>query len=152
MVGSPLPYESWQMEQPEQLGVVSMEKRIHENKSQHAKTCRKAEVPCLTMGDYVNLCFLVLLSAHQAPSCDVLKWRRMDRQPDNPTTRQPAGTNYQHVYDGLQAVENAPAPNFPVSEPLEPLSCAFVASLSMDSVMFSVSCLFGVVTCWRHAG
>ena len=62
-----------------------------------------------------------------------------------PTTQQPAGTNYQHVYDGLQAVENAPAPNFPVSEPL---SCA---SLSMDPVMLFVSCLLGVVTCWVEA-
>ena len=141
------------MEQPEQLGVISMEKKIHENKSQHAKTCRKAEVPCLTMGDYVNLCSL-LLFLHTKP-CHVLKWRCMDRQPDNPTTRQPAGTNYQHVYDGLQAVENAPAPNFPVSEPLEPLSCASLLCCfdgSMDPVIFFDVFCFMFVLEWCHAG
>lgn len=122
------------------------------------KTCRKAEVPCLTMGDYVNLCFLFLFSAHQALSCSQMEvYGPTTRQPDNPTTRQPAGTNYQHVYDGLQAVENAPAPNFPVSEPLEPLSCAllhrWIQWFQWYFLMFFVSCLFWscdmpVVTCW----
>lgn len=69
---------------------------------------------------------------------------------DNPTTRQPAGTNYQHVYDGLQAVENAPAPNFPVSEPLEPLSCASLlrwidGSSDSSDVFFDVFCFMSVL-------
>ena len=75
-----------------------------------------------------------------------------------PTTRQPDSLlepTYQHVYDGLQAVENAPAPNFPVSEPLEPLSCASLLCCfdgSMDPVIFFDVFCFMFVLEWCHAG
>lgn len=164
MVGSPLPYESWQMEQPEQLGVISMEKRIHENTSQHAKTSRKAGVPSLTMGDYVNLCFLVLFSAHQALSCAQMEvYGPATRQPDNPTACwNQLSARLWRAASGWKCT-GSKLPCLWTIGTIELCFCCFDGSMSMDPVMlfdifdvFFVSCLFWscdmpVVTCWVKA-